>query len=493
MKADEKLLIKEIKTLQKAAQLHAKYSVSQYKKVLNTLDELQKEKELLEEKVKERTKHLEEEYNEKISYARRLDKIAKFDQLTGLANRYLFFNELKLIKKEFDLMGNSFALLFIDLDGFKFINDTYGHKIGDKVLQTVADKLKSIVRKEDLVSRIGGDEFTIILKNIDNKEIIAQIAKKIINAFKRPLKIEDLNLYIGTSIGIYIPQKHDYFQDIITKADIAMYEAKKAGKGTYLFFDESMKSELIKITKLRNYIKNALKNNAFINCFQPIVLSTNYQIIGAETLLRLIQNNKLISPAVFIPIIEEDIHLIKEVTFWQISEIVKLTKKLDIFFTINISAKLLSDYDLIDYLTNLKQKINFNTSQIHFEVTETALSSNLNTASNILLRLKKMGFILSLDDFGTGYSSLAYLRELPFDIIKIDKKFIDNLPFSEKDQKLLKSIINMAEILDMKIILEGIETQEQLKKLPENKNIKYQGYLFHKPYKLNKLFNCITH
>ncbi|GAB6073668.1 putative bifunctional diguanylate cyclase/phosphodiesterase [Nautilia lithotrophica] len=493
MKKNETLLVNEIKVLQKAAQLHAKYSISQYKKVLNTLQELQKEKELLEEKVKERTKHLEEEYNEKISYAQKLDKIAKYDQLTGLANRYLFFNELKLLKKEYDLMDSPFALLFIDLDGFKFINDTYGHNIGDKVLQIVASKLKSKVRKEDLVSRIGGDEFTIILKNIDSKEKISEIATKIINSFKKPLKIDDINLYLGASIGIYTIKKHDSFQDIITKADIAMYEAKKAGKGTYLFFDESMKSELIKITKLRNYIKNALKNNKFINCFQPIVLSTNYKIKGAEALLRLIQNNKLISPTIFIPILEDDIHLIKEVTFWQISEIVKLTKKLDIFFTINLSAKLLGDYDLIEYLEKLKQKTHFDTSKIYFEVTETALSSNLTMASNILLKLKEMGFVLSLDDFGTGYSSLAYLRELPFDIIKIDKKFIDNLPFSEKDQKLLKSIINMANILDMKIVLEGIETKEQLKKLPQDENIKYQGYHFHKPYKIDKLLSCILH
>ncbi|WP_456479416.1 putative bifunctional diguanylate cyclase/phosphodiesterase [Nautilia sp.] len=490
MNINEKTLKNEIKVLQKAARLHAKYSISQYKKVLKALNELEKEKKLLEEKVKERTKHLEDEYNEKIAYARKLDKIAKFDQLTGLANRYLFFKELKLLIKEYELTGSPFALLFIDLDGFKFINDTYGHNIGDRVLQSVADKIKNMVRKEDLVSRIGGDEFTVILKNIENRKKIKEIAQKIIDTLKKPVKIDSLNLFLGASIGIYIIKKFDNFQEIITKADIAMYEAKKAGKGTYLFFNESMKSDLTKITKLRNYIKNALKNDFFINCFQPIVLSTDYSIIGAETLLRLKQNNRLISPFVFMPVLEDDIHLIKDVTFWQISEVIKLHKKTDIFFTVNLSAKLLGDYDLINFLKKLKNT-GLNSSKIYFEVTETALSSNLSTASEILFSLKKMGFILSLDDFGTGYSSLAYLRDLPFDIVKIDKKFIDNLPYSQKDQKLLKSIINMAKTLDMKIVLEGIETKEQLKKLPKDPGIKYQGYHFHKPYKIEKLFQCV--
>ena len=487
MNITKKMLKGEIKTLQKASKLHAEYSIGQYKQVLKTLDELEKEKAILEQKVKQRTKHLEVEIEEKQNLAKELEKVAKYDQLTGLPNRYLFINELKLVKDEADLRDEKFVLMFIDLDGFKFINDTYGHKIGDKLLQTVASRIKQELRKEDMVARLGGDEFTIILKNIENEEKIAQIALKVINSISKTIKINDLKVYVGASIGIYIYEVNDKFENVVSKADIAMYEAKKAGKGRYIFFSDEMKKDLQTHTTIKHKIKTALKNEEFINYFQPIVSSIDYNIRGAEILLRWYDGEKIVPPIEFIEILEDDVELIKEVTFWQIDEVIKLIKNFDIYFSINISAKLLASDELLQKLYDVTSKIEFDTSKIFFELTETSLSVNLKKASEILYKIKEMGFNLSLDDFGTGYSSLAYLRELPFDTIKIDKKFIDNLKFSKKDKKLLFSIINMAKILDMKIILEGIEEKHQFKEIEKKEYIKFQGFYFYKPLEYESL------
>jgi len=478
----KKMLIDEIKTLKKASSLHAKYSISQYKKVLKILDELAKEKEILEQKVKQRTVHLEKEVKQKEHLANKLEKVAKYDQLTGLANRYLFLNELKIIHEEANLLNKKFVLLFIDLDGFKLVNDTYGHEVGDILLQTVASRIRTIVRKDDMVARLGGDEFTLILRNMQNREKVTQIASQIINIIKEVIKIDSLDIYVGSSIGIYVYDDildHN-FHDIISKADIAMYEAKKIGKGTFVFFDASMQEDLHNLTLLKQNVKSALKDGEFINFFQPIVTSNNYNIKGFEVLIRWYKDSSIISPEIFIPILEDDIHLITEVTFWQIEYVIKLLRKTDMFFSINISAKLLN-FELIKKLKELQKKYNFSPSQIYFEVTETSLSSNILQASKVLSSIKSLGFNLSLDDFGTGYSSLAYLRELSFDTLKIDKKFIDNILQSKKDKKLLEAIINMAKTLNMKIVLEGVETKEQVDILQKDLHIKYQGFYFYRP------------
>ncbi len=487
MQLTKKMLIDEIKALKKASALHAKYSVSQYKNVLKTLDALEAEKELLEQKVKQRTIHLETEIQENKELTNKLEKVAKYDQLTGLANRYLFLNELSIIQNEANLLQKPFALLFIDLDGFKLVNDTYGHEIGDVLLQTVAKRLRSVVRKEDMVARLGGDEFTIILRNIDQKSKVEFISTKIIQSVKEVISIEQINVYVGASIGIYLYDFESDVQDIIAKADIAMYEAKKGGKGQFIFFDSYMQEQLQTTTHIKTRIKNALKRKEFVNYYQPVIGSNDLEIKGVEVLIRWKDQGKLVPPDKFIPLLEEDISLIKEVTFWQIEDTIKKLSKIDITFAINISAKLLSDNDLIQTLQKLEKKYSFDKKRIFFEVTETSLSSNFLVASKILRIVKQMGYNLSLDDFGTGYSSLAYLREFPFDVMKIDKKFLDNLEKSQKDQKLLEAIIYMAHLLDMRIILEGVETQKQVDMFEKNEFTKFQGFFFSKPLEFETL------
>jgi len=492
VKITKKMLKEEIEILHKAASLHAKYSISQYKQVLDTLEKLEEEKQLLEKKVKLRTSHLEYEISQKEDLANKLQQLAQYDQLTKLANRYLFLSELEIIHKEAQLLKKPFSLLFIDLDGFKLINDTYGHEIGDELLIEVAKRIRKIVRKDDMVARLGGDEFTVILRNINAHVKLQHIATMIIESIQSSIMINDLEVYVGASIGIYsYNNEESSFQDIISKADIAMYEAKKAGKSCFVFFDEGMQEELQKHTTLKQKIKNGLEENCFINYFQPIVSSKEHSIKGAEVLLRFYDGEKIISPELFIPILEEDIRLIQDVTFWQINIVVSILEKYNIFYSINISAKLLN-FDFVQMLEDLLEENNFDPSLIFFEVTETSLLENISLASKILLKIKEMGFNFSLDDFGTGYSSLAYLKELSFDTLKIDKKFLDDAKQSIKNKKLLQSIINMARILEMKVVLEGIETKEQLNLFRKSQRIKLQGFLFYKPMPLEVFLEVLS-
>ena len=481
MKVTEEVLINEIKVLQRAAKIHAKYSIEQYKKVLKYVNELEKEKKLLESKVKERTKYLEDEMKQKEILASKLNKLAKYDQLTGLANRLMFFNEIEKVYKDTKDENSSFTIFFIDLDGFKMVNDTYGHEAGDFVLRTVAQRLKKIVRKSDVISRLGGDEFTIILKDLNDIETIKKIASKIIKELARPIRYNNNLLNIGASIGIYLFDQKDSISDIIAKSDIAMYEAKKSGKGRFVFFNEHMKSELENRVITKNNLKNAIRNKEIEFYIHPIVNSLNLQIKGFEVLSRW-----EIPPIEFIALMEEEVDLLKEFTFWQIENIFSCAQKYDTTFSINLSGKLLMDFDLVKFLRKKLKYQKIDTSKIFFEITETALATNLIKASKILQDLKDMNFNISLDDFGTGYSSLAYIKNLPIDTLKIDKEFIKNLN-SNKDIKLFKAIINMAEILDMNIVLEGIEKKHQLKYVQKNEHINYQGFLFYEPVHLNEI------
>jgi EAL domain-containing protein (putative c-di-GMP-specific phosphodiesterase class I) len=248
-----------------------------------------------------------------------------------------------------------------------------------------------------------------------------------------------------------------------------------------------MQQQLQESVLIKHKIKNALKNGSFINYYQPIVGSKDLKVKGCEVLLRWEDEGEIVLPNMFIPILEDDINLIKDITFWQIEDSIKKINNFDITFSINLSVKLLNDNDLLKQLKKLEKKYDYNKGKIFFEVTETSLSNNFIVSSKILKEIKNLGYKLSLDDFGTGYSSLAYLREFPFDIMKIDKKFLDNVLKSNKDKKLLEAIINMAKILDMKIILEGIEIEEQTRMFHRGEYIKYQGFYFFKPMEYEKL------
>ena len=465
MKINKKILKKEIKTLQKAAKLHAKYSIKQYKEVLKALEELEYEKKILEEKVKERTFYLE--------------KLAKFDTLTGLPNRHMFKEELSLTYKSSKLLKKPFTLLFIDLDNFKYVNDVYGHEAGDILLQTIAKRFSNVIRKEsDIVSRLGGDEFTIILKGIYQKENIEKIVKKLIETANKPISInERVKVNVSASIGIYIFNFTDTIEQIIANADIAMYKAKELGKNRFVFYNSSMKKEVSNKLTLKQELLKAFKNKEFINYLQPVVNSKTQQIVGAEVLLRWYNDGKIITPQYFLPTLEE-MDLIIDITYYQIEEIIKEFQNYNnLFLSFNLGPKLLNN-KFITYIKKLKHK---NIPKLSFEITENDLISNIRQAKDILFHVSSLKYNILLDDFGTGYSSLAYIKELPLDTIKIDKVFVKKITSSIKDYKLFKSIIEMAKILEMKVVVEGVEKEEELKLIDKEEFIKIQGYYFYKP------------
>ncbi len=477
MKLSKKMLINEIKVLQKAAQIHAKYSIKQYKNVLKALNELENEKKLLEEKVKERTKHL--------------DKLAKYDPLTHLPNRYLFKEQLALTLKSSKLLNKPFTLLFIDLDGFKEINDTYGHNIGDILLQRVSRILLSCVReKTDTVSRLGGDEFTIILPGLNDKRVIDKITDKILQNLNKTINLSpNIKVNISGSIGIYVYNGFEdiSIDDIIANADIAMYKAKESGKNRCVIFDQKMKDYVSKQTVLKQELIEAFKNNRFLNYLQPIVNMQDKKIVGVEVLLRYKNRNEILTPAYFIDTLEE-MDLIFDVTNWQIKKVLSVFKKIDkdIFISFNLTSKVLNNQNIIDFLKSLKKEVSIDSSRIYFEIRENDFAKDLQKANKILQTISELGFKISLDNFGTGYSSLSFIRDFTIDTLKIDRTFVRDIEKSQKYYKLFQSIINMVELLELEVIIEGIENKEQLELVKEKSFIKVQGFYFYKPMPLEE-------
>lgn len=488
MNITKEQLEEEIKVLQKASSLHANYSISQYKKVLESLEELEKEKKSLEKKVKQRTSHLEKEINKKQKIANELVQIAKYDNLTKLPNRFMFKEELKLVLKEAELLNGNFTLMFLDLDGFKYVNDKFGHDIGDRLLKLVAEKLQHCVRKSsDVVSRLGGDEFTIILKSINDVEIIKKIASQIIDVLNKPMHLdENVTVKISSSIGIYIFDDDKDISTIISKADTAMYEAKRNGKNRYVFFDSKMKNKENEKFNLSLELKNAYKEKDFINVLHPIYDSQS-NIVGAEVLLRWENHSKMVLPFKFLHILE-DSRLIMNITFWQIEEILKEYEKTaqNYFVSFNLSYVLVNSNKTINFLKKIVNEYNINTEKIYFEVQESAFSKNSEKALNVLSSIKELGFKITLDNFGRGFSSLFYLREYPIDCVKIDKEIVRNIFDSNEDIKFLFSILSMLKELSKDTIIGGIETKKHLDIISEKYNFNFQGFFFSKPLQIEK-------
>ncbi len=414
---------------------------------------------------------------------------ADHDFLTGLINRkYLMqrLNEEFVKARRHNFLH---AFLFIDLDEFKSINDTYGHKIGDKLLIEVSHKLKSLLRAEDIVSRISGDEFAIMILNIDKAEPeaakdIKDICEKIIYELSRSFIIDEYKLNISASIGIKLfPDEEKDVQDVIVHADTAMYQAKKQGKNQFVFFDKAIELELKHFQLLEEELNHAYLNNEFKFHFQPKVDTTTNKIIGAEALIRWLHPQKgLLYPDAFLQVAIE-INMIHNITILALrSSCMFIKSNYKIFegtISININSKeLLDPLFEQDIITTIK-KYAVEPSRIELEITEDELIKDFDTVVLVIKRLKKYGIKFSIDDFGTGYSSMTYLQKLPVDSLKIDRSFIQNLT-DKSNQELIKMMLNMAETFNMSSIVEGIENKNQLEFIKNNGAKQYQGFYFSK-------------
>ena len=418
-----------------------------------------------------------------------LEHMALYDVLTGLANRRLFSENLARTLDESQNTGGIFAVVFIDLDNFKRINDSLGHDAGDQLLIEVAKRLSDNVRPTDVVARLGGDEFTLILPNVRSKENVQMILDKILLSFQEIITLAgDKEIVVTPSIGIAIGPDHgDAVQELMRCADLAMYYAKQEGKNCYHFFDKQMNDEIQNSIRLEKEVHNAIVNKQFRLYYQPIVDLKTGKVVMLEALLRWLHPVKgLLAPFEFIDMLEESGKIVDLGP--QLFEMACLSIKLldgcglsDINIAINISAKQFKDPALTEKLTEILQQTRVKPERLELEITENTLMEDLDRQCELLTSLKDLGYKLAIDDFGTGYSSLSYLKELPVDVLKIDRSFVKDIPFDKQDIAITSAIAAMAYKLGLEVVAEGIETIEQQRFLEELGCEYGQGYIFQKP------------
>jgi diguanylate cyclase (GGDEF)-like protein len=435
----------------------------------------------------------------------KIRRLAYYDNLTGLLNRLSFQEQmestLSLAKRNDRMMG----ILYVDLDDFKRINDTLGHDQGDLLLITVADRLLEGTRASDAiarieidaiqasVARIGGDEFTILLTEIVSMEDAGLVAQRILKLLSEPIILEGHKVFSTPSIGISVfPYDGDSVSSLLKNADTAMYHAKKCGKGNYQFYAESMNAGGLMRLRLEGDLREALNNNELLLDYQPIIDAQSNKIIGAESLLRWNSaNHGLLAPSEFIPIAESN-GMIVEFGNWVLRSACIQNQAWQaagfepIEIAVNLSSLQFRHSDLLNSVTEALKSSALNPKYLVLELTEDMIMHNSEQTINTLRKLKETGVIISIDDFGTGYSSLSCLKHFPLDILKIDRSFVMNLPHDANDASITKAIITMAHSLNLRVIAEGVETEQQqifLEKLDCNA---MQGYLYGKPMSADK-------
>ncbi len=412
--------------------------------------------------------------------------MARTDALSGLANRNSLNEYLQRLIADSKREDKEFALLFLDLDHFKTINDSLGHNVGDELLKNVASLINEVIRSSDFVARIGGDEFVIVLHQYSSILELTNIIQRIQKQLSKQLIIQSNPVNISSSIGIaFYPKDGTDIISLMQHADIAMYEAKQKGRARYHFFTEELNKRVQDAITLDKAMKNALKNQEYQLFYQPKVDLKTGSIIGVEALIRWIDPTKgLISPTTFIPLAEENGFII-ELGDWVIKEAIRqslLWKSLgfQIPIAVNISTKqILKKGFAKDFLHQLEANT-LCRSDINIEITEYMFLEHNQNNTKVLDQLHEQGIKISLDDFGTGYSSLSYLKKFPIDYLKIDKSFIDDYA-TQEGSIFIETIVKMGQTLNIKIIAEGIETKEQLEYLHKIGCDYYQGYYFCKP------------
>lgn len=423
--------------------------------------------------------------------AARIEYLAHHDPLTDLPNRLLLHARLENSLERAAEEQKRLAVLFIDIDNFKLVNDSYGHSVGDKIISLVANRLKKNIRKNDTIARIGGDEFIIVIEDVKEESNIEKIAYKIIQEFKEPIKLEEYKFDTTVSIGISIfPNNGLNAEDLIKHADTAMYSAKNSGKNRFQFYKKHMTSDIFEKIIMKQEITDALENEEFEVYYQAQIDLKSKKIIGAEALVR--WNHKslgLVSPDNFIPHAEETKLIIplgayvlkKACLFMKKLHDLKILEKGKI--AVNISAEQIKYSNILQTIIDTLKYSKLDSQYLEIEVTETFIMDDIEKSTSILKDLKDIGVKLSIDDFGTGYSSLSYLKQFPIDKLKIDKSFIDELPFNHKDVAIAKTVIALAQGLRIKTIAEGVETKEQ-KEFLENSNCdEIQGWIYSKALK----------
>ena len=418
-----------------------------------------------------------------------LEHQAQHDALTGLPNRVLINDRLEMALVRMERHGTIAALLYLDLDNFKHINDAFGHTAGDDLLIEIAKRLAVRLRTSDTLARLGGDEFLILLSEVEHIDAVSMIAVRLIESLRQPFYFGEIEYFVTASIGITVaPEDGSDAVTLVKNADIAMYRAKSLGRNNYQFFAPELDVQAHRRVSLEAKLRKALERNEFILFYQPLVHITSGEIIGAEALIRWQHDGRLIAPNEFIPL-AEDSGLILPIGEWVLNEAARQAKRLQdkgysISISINISFRQFIGQDLVALLQTALTDVQLAPGRLYFEVTESMVMGDLAKAQQIMGALRQLGVKFYLDDFGTGYSSLAHLKRLPIDGLKIDRSFIRDLVEDGESKAITKVIISLAEALNLAIVAEGVETNEQWRQLFKMKgcdNMLIQGYLVSQP------------
>ena len=454
--------------------------------------EIELAKQHLEHKVDDRTKelsqinmHLNSVIDKKEQAEKSLQHIAYHDELTGLPNKNLLVDRINQSIKVSSRDNQQMAILFLDLDRFKTINDSLGHTIGDRLLQEVASRLNTTLRKQDTVSRNGGDEFVVVLEKLKSHNEAVYVAMKIIHSLTDTFDIHSHKIHIGASIGISVyPTDGDTPLILLRNADTAMYRAKQAGGNQLQFYDRSMSNQLRDRLELENELHNALDNNEFYLVYQPQVSAETGKTIGVESLIRWCNTKHgEISPDRFVPLLEET-GLIYSVGKWvvrQVIEFIRTQPKSNVTFSINLSVLQCSNNEFVDFVQTEVHRAEIDFTKIEFEITESLLIYDLEKTKSFLNKIHDLGCTIALDDFGTGYTSMTYLAHLPIDVIKIDKTLVRDIGGNNNLKSIVNAIVTMSKSLGMKNIFEGVETISELEEIKKMNGDIIQGYLYSKP------------
>lgn len=410
------------------------------------------------------------------------------DALTDLPNKVLLEDRIRQLLSSTSEIQNSGAVLFIDLDRFKIINDSLGHKTGDELLKQIAERLKSCVKSEDTVSRIGGDEFIVLLTRINNIDEVKEISERILNSIRQKIIMAGKELTISASIGITLcPGDSADPNTLIRNADTAMYQVKNSGRNGYQFYETKMNQRVSNILSIENDLHKALENNEFELYYQPVIDLKTHQVVSVESLIRWNHPKRgLVAPNEFINIAEETGMIIPigewvlnaagdQLKKWQDCNISKLR------VAVNVASNQMKKEYLLDHLKAMIIRSGINPRNFVLELTENSLITNNKETSEILAEVKSLGVSIAIDDFGVGYSTLNYIKNFPIDIIKIDRVFIRDISKQADNRAIVRAIITMAKNLGLKVIAEGAETQEEIRFLLNNDCDCVQGYFFYKP------------
>ncbi len=431
--------------------------------------------------------------------AQQLEERAYYDSLTGCPNRFLFMERLNHELTVAKRTQQKLALLFIDLNRFKDVNDTFGHQMGDLLLEQVSLQLSSCIREEDTLARMGGDEFAIIVNRVDQGAALERIAQEIITRLQEAIVIEGHDIYIGASIGIAIyPDDAKETNTLLKHADMAMYRAKQQRQGGIAYFHPGLNDAVEKRKYLETRIRKGLGQDEFVLHYQPKVDISSGKICAMEALIRWRQEDQtLVLPNNFIPFAEET-GLIVSLGRWVLKTACREARTWidvghsDVRVAVNLSA---IQFERMDLLDNIRQTLNetgVSPKNLELEITESVVLENIDRAHKLLDELAGMGVSISIDDFGTGYSSLYYLKRLPIQTIKIDKSFIRDIHTDANDAAIVSAIISIARDLKIKVLAEGVETEEQLAFLKNKRCTEMQGHIFSRALPFNEAFSLLS-